>query len=222
MLNLDRCWTEHDVVVVDTETLGLTPDCGVCDIAAVRFSGGQPILTFTSLINCGRPIPTEASAIHGITDDMVKHAPSLPEIAGEILKVAKDAVPCAYSADFDRSFIQYNISGRDCAVFDLDFEQWIDVLVMVRDVDRYQSGSGRHKLSAACARRGIAIDGAHRALPDAIATGKLLYSMLERDELKPFPLGKLLAHIAKRKAQQEEDFRAWQARQPKREGVPTT
>lgn len=208
-LDLNKCWTEHDICVMDTETVGLEPSDGVCDVAAVRFRRGEVVDQFTSLVDPERPIPAEATAIHGITDADVRGKPSLWWLAPDLYRVAGGAVPCAYSADFDRNMIRYAISGAGCEAFDPAFEQWLDPLIVVRKVDRFQSGKGRHRLEAACARRGIAIDGAHRALPDAIATGRLLFEMLKRGEIKPCPLGKLLEYMGKLKREQEAAFMEW-------------
>jgi DNA polymerase-3 subunit epsilon len=221
-LDMDKCWTKHDLCVLDVETLGLNPEDGVCEIAAVRFVDGLIVssLSVGSLVNPGKLIPAEAAAIHRIRDEDVAAAPSLARLAPELFRAAHGAVPVAYCADFDRGFIHHAITGADCAAFDPAFEQWLDPLVIVRDVDRFTPGKGRHKLEAACARRGVQIDGAHRALPDATACGQLLFRMLERGEIKPCPLGKLLEHIGKRKRVQEADFQAWRSRQPKQEGAP--
>lgn len=198
-LDLAKCWTEHDICVFDTETCGLTPEDGVCDVAVVRFRRGEVVDKFTSLVDPERSIPAEATAVHGISDADVRGKPSLWALAPDLYRVAGGAVPCAYNADFDRDFIRHSISGAGCEAFDPAFEQWMDLLVVVRKVDRFRSGKGRHRLEAACARRGVAIDGAHRALPDAVAAGRLLFEMLNRGEIKPCPLGKLLEYMAKLK-----------------------
>lgn len=214
-LDLDKCWTEHDICVIDTETAGLAPEDGVCDVAAVRFRRGEVVDQFTSLVDPGKPIPEAATAIHHITDADVAGKPSLWSLAPDLYRVAGGAVPCAYSADFDRDMIRYAISGAGCEAFDPAFEQWVDPLIVVRKVDRFQSGKGRHRLEAACARRGVTIDGAHRALPDAIATGRLLFEMLKRGEIKPCPLGKLLEYMGRLKREQEHDFQVYLEQQQK-------
>jgi DNA polymerase III epsilon subunit family exonuclease len=213
IIDMNTCWTKHGLVVLDVETCGLDPADGVCDIAAVRFEGGLPVGRFSSFVNPGRPIPESATAIHGITDAHVADAPPLAMLAPDLLRLCDQAVPVAYSADFDRGFIHHSITGNECLTFDPDFAQWLDPLVVVRDADRFQSGKGRHRLEAACSRRGIKIDGAHRALPDALACGFLLYHMLARKEIKPCPLGKLLDYIGKRKREQEAAFKEFLFRQ---------
>jgi DNA polymerase-3 subunit epsilon len=208
-VDMNECWTRHALVVLDVETLGLSPDDGVCDIAAVRFEGGIQTAQFASYVNPGKSIPEAATAIHGIRDEHVKDALPLAAMAAGLFRVCKNAVPVAYCADFDMGFIRHEITGNDCLAFDPDFTQFLDPLVVVRDVDRFTPGKGRHKLESACARRGIKIDGAHRALPDAIACGRLLFEMLRRGEIKPCPLGKLLDYIAKRKRSQDAAFKEY-------------
>ena len=91
---------------------------------------------------------------------------------------------------------------------------------MIREVDRFIAGKGRHRLENTVKRWGIDMVGpAHRAETDAIAAGALLFRMLERGAIKPCPLGKLLTHTEKKRAAQERDFQAWQSRQPKRESA---
>ena len=64
--------------VFDTETAGL--DGGVCDIAIVRIDNDFNVVwQAESLIDPERPISPSASGIHHITDDMVKHEPTLAE-----------------------------------------------------------------------------------------------------------------------------------------------
>jgi len=64
-------------IAFDTETTGLYPGFDqVVEIAACRFKNGEVIDTFETLVNPGREIPPEITAIHGITDEMVSDAPS--------------------------------------------------------------------------------------------------------------------------------------------------
>jgi DNA polymerase-3 subunit epsilon len=187
-----------DVVVIDTETTGLPENDGrPVEIACVRFSGGLPVAQWSSLVNPGVPIPAEATAIHKITDEM---------------GLCKDAVPCAYNAEFDRFMLHREISGTDCLAFNPE-QSWIDPLVMIRDVDKFVSGKGKNKLENACRRRGIIIEGAHRAKADALATGFLLWRLKER--IGDISAADLIRRCDVRRKVQEAEFAAWQARQPK-------
>ncbi len=96
---------------------------------------------------------------------------------------------------------------------------WLDPLVIVRHVDRFVRGTGRHKLTAVCERRGITLEGAHRATADAEAAGRLLYSPDIRAALGDQTIGEVLRRQTIRAAEQDADFEAWRARQPKQEGA---
>jgi DNA polymerase III epsilon subunit-like protein len=215
-VDLTACIWDLPLVFIDTETSGLPPDGRACDVAAVRFQDGVPTAKFSSLINPGCEIPEQATAIHKITDEMVKSAPTLPEVASELLRVCAGAVACAYSADFDRFMLHAEIQGEDCHAFDPRLG-WVDVLVLIRHFDRFVPGSGRHKLTAACARRNIIIEGAHRAMPDAIATGFLMHRL--KDKIGKVSAAQLIERCAVRRAEQEASFQEWRSRQPAREAV---
>lgn len=71
-------------VWLDTETTGTNAAVdGVVQFGAARFPPGQPPSVRTWLVNPGRPIPKEASEIHGITDAMVAGAPTLDQLMGD-------------------------------------------------------------------------------------------------------------------------------------------
>lgn len=78
-------------------------------------------------------------------------------------------------------------------------------------------GTGRHKLTATCERRGIALVNAHAASDDAIAAG-MLWLQLER-EVRVI-VHEPATHVAVLRVQgalaekQEVDFQRWLARQP--------
>lgn len=218
MLDLDKCWTLHDLVVIDFETCGLLPSDGAVEVACARFESGLLVEVFETLLNPGKPIPESATAIHGIRDEHVAGKPTLIDVADRIAHVCRDAVPCAYSAPFDRGFLHASITGTDCPAFD-QAQLWMDPLVIVRKADRFVGGKGRHTLTATAKRWGVELDGAHRAKSDAIATGQLLYRMLERGAVKPCPLGKMLDAIEKMRAEQDADRDAWIAKQPPRESA---
>ena len=64
--------------IVDIETTGLSPLRGdrICEIAVLKVRNGRKTAQFQSLVNPERPISGGASAVNGITDDMVLDARS--------------------------------------------------------------------------------------------------------------------------------------------------
>jgi DNA polymerase-3 subunit epsilon len=218
-IDLDRGWTEQPIALIDFETCGLEPGDGVVEVAVARVEGMRVVSTWSSLVNPGKPIPEAASAVHGIKDADVADAPSMAELAGLILRICQDATPGAYNAGFDRAVLHHFITGSDCPAFDPSFAGWLDPLVVVKDVDRFVSGKGRHKLENVCRRWSVGLTNAHRALGDVVATAGLLIALHEAGKLPAMPLGKLLTRIEMRRAAQEADFQAWLARQPKTESA---
>jgi DNA polymerase III epsilon subunit-like protein len=82
----------------------------------------------------------------------------------------------------------------------------------VRDLDRYVSGKGRHKLETCCTRWGVALDGAHNALADARATGRLLWCLFERGKIRNYPAHELLTLVEQRRVVQDANFQAYLAK----------
>jgi DNA polymerase-3 subunit epsilon len=180
-------------------------------VAVVRFEGGVEVASFHTLLRPGCPIPEEASAIHGIMDEHVLDAPELVDVAHLLFEVAEHALPVAFNAGFDRCIFHRYISGTDCPLFD-PAQLWLCPLVVVRDVDKYERGKGRHKLETCCTRWGVELDGAHNALADARATGRLLWRLFEQKKIRDYPAAELLALIEQRRVVQDAEFQKYLAR----------
>lgn len=215
MLDLSKCWTEQPAIVaIDFETCGVHPSDGAVEVAAIRFEQGMLTAKFATFINPGRPIPQEATAIHQITDAMVAGAPELEDVAADLLAVCRDAIPVAYNAPFDRGFLHASITGKDCPAFDPEFGEWLDPLVIIRDVDKHERGAGKNKLTSACTRWGVEMEHAHRAMCDASATAALLFALTNKGKIPKMPLGKLLSKIETRRKIQDREFQEWLFKQP--------
>lgn len=218
-------WWQLPIAVLDWETSGPDPaTCAPVELAVVRFEGGEVVDRFSALINPECPIPAEATAIHGITDDMVASAGTARQAWAGAVRLLLGAVPCAYNAAFDRTILHRllpdALDGKAaCSYLELETAwPWLCPLVVVRHVDRFVRGKGRHKLTAACERRGIKLEDAHRATADAEAAGRLLFHADIRAALGDMTIGEVLRRQQIRAAEQERDFNDWKARQPKREG----
>lgn len=221
LLDPSIAWWTYPLVIVDFETTGPEPaEAQPVSIAAARFEQGTERASFYTLINPGCPIPPAATEIHGIHDADVAGAPELVDVAHELWKLAWDALPCGYNgASFDKAILHRFIEGTDCPLFERA-QGWIDPLVMIRSIDRYAPGSGRHKLATACERWGVpmAEGEAHNALGDVRATGRLLTELVRLDKVRAdVTLGRMLQHIELKRAEQERDFQAYRARLAARE-----
>lgn len=219
-LDLSAPWWSLPIVMFDFETTGVDPlTCMPVSVAAVRFEQGIERASFYSLLRPGIPIPEGAAKIHGITDEQVAYAPELVDVAGELGRVALDAVPGGYNGEtYDKPILHRFITGPDCPLFD-PAQAWIDPLVMVRAIDRYAAGSGRHKLARACARWGVPmLEGeAHNALGDVRALGRLLTRLVELGKVRTeVSLGRLLAYTAYKRAEQDREYIAYRAKVARR------
>jgi DNA polymerase III alpha subunit (gram-positive type) len=169
----NHSWLEVPTAWIDTETTGIKAGYDKCvQIGVVRFEGGKVVDSGACEINPGMPIPPSATEIHGITDEMVKDAPTIEEWFSDprTKRLLEGAQPGAYNASFDRNFVPP--FGDDWTW------PWVDSLSLVRKVDRFVSGKGRHKLTVAAQRHGIELIGkAHSAHTDATAAGQLFYKL---------------------------------------------
>lgn len=113
-----------DAVVFDTETTGTnTQTDKIVQMATVRLKNGKIVKgeggTFNQLINPEMPIPEEASAVNGITDEMVKDAPNMSAVLdgflGKHLNKENGAI-VVYNSKFDipllnRTIREHNVSA---------------------------------------------------------------------------------------------------------------
>lgn len=151
----------EDYAFIDTETTGIDPDIdGICEIAIVRFREGRPEV-WHSLVNPGHPIPPTASAVHNITDDDVKDAPSIKDLVPRIRELLDGAMVVAHNAKFDAGFVQPQLGE------DYDPSKWICSVRLSRHVFKQAPAHGnmvlRYWLKTSPRSEGL---GAHRAIDD--------------------------------------------------------
>ena len=177
-------WKNEPWFCVDVETTGLTAGQDrIVEVAGVWMRQGQVCEApdgspgrRATVVNPGIPIPDEASAIHGVTDERVMGMPTMDEVSPRFCAhVQQSTVLVAYNVPFDFGFLM-----AECAGFadDCRGAHHMDPLTVVREVGRYWPGKGRHKLTAAFRRLGLTLPGdAHRGSSDAIGAGMVLWHL---------------------------------------------
>nr|WP_049849454.1 3'-5' exonuclease [Trabulsiella odontotermitis] len=95
-------WIRKNYLILDTETTGLGTDAKIVEIAIIDCTGKTLLNT---LVNPGIPIPPEATAIHGITDEMVRDAPTWRDIERQVTDLL-DRKWIAYNASFDARMLR--------------------------------------------------------------------------------------------------------------------
>lgn len=163
------------IAFIDLETTGINITLDrIVELAIVKISPDGTKLVKRKLINPLMPIPASSSAIHGITDEMVKDAPSFKQVANEIKQFIEGADLGGYNSnrfdipmlleEFLRAGIEYTVDGKKLV-----------------DVQKIFHMMEQRTLSAAykfyCSKT---LEGAHGAEADATATWEVLEAQLER------------------------------------------
>jgi len=94
------------VAVIDFETTGLSPAEGdrATEIAAVIMENGKIVDRYQSLMNAGVHIPSFIEALTGISDAMVRKAPTAAAVMKEVFDFVGDYPMVAHNASFDCKF----------------------------------------------------------------------------------------------------------------------
>ena len=158
---------------LDTETTGLSPQGGgkICEVAVSVSQNGQVLEEFSTLINPGFPMSPEVIAIHGITNEMVKNAPTFADILPRLLGVLDDCVLVAHNADFDISFLRAEFEF--CGVHFPPYPV-IDTLKLARKSGKFE----RNRLGLIAQQLGISCEGWHRAMADTKMAEQIFYYFL--------------------------------------------
>ncbi|MBT8217301.1 MAG: DEDD exonuclease domain-containing protein [Acidimicrobiia bacterium] len=168
--------SEVTFCVLDLETTGGSPaDCGITEIGALRFRGGEPDGTFQTLVNPGGPIPPFITVLTGITQAMVIEAPPVEEALPAFLEFIGDAVIVGHNVRFDISFL--NAAAERLGYGRLS-NPYADTHALARRLCRNELRN--LKLSSLAAHFRSPTTPNHRAFDDAAATAHVFWGLLER------------------------------------------
>src|SRR5262245_4490625 len=114
---------QRPLAVVDLETTGVDPQRDrIVEISVLRFTPPIDRVHRTRRLNPGIPIPTEATQIHGITDEDVADEPGFAEVAPSLLAFLDGCDLCGYNlkrfdlrvlvAEFERAGLTFDLEGR--------------------------------------------------------------------------------------------------------------
>ena len=177
------------VAVIDFETTGISPyDSKAVEMAIVHLDlgMGNAEVVYNERFNPGIPIPEGASNVHGIYTKDVQECSTFGESFVNIMGLLENRVLAAYNLSYDWTVL--NCEYRKSITWHPDEVQrnpfgnqffGLCGLVMAKSIDTTSRGSGYHRLSNVCERRGISLDNAHSAGADALATAVLLERLLK-------------------------------------------
>ena len=161
------------VAFVDLETTGTSATGDrVTEVAIVRVVEGELVEEWSTLVDPERSIPPDIQILTGITNEMVKGAPTFSDIRHEVLGRLEGHLFVAHNARFDYGFLKNEFARLETAFT-------AEVLCTVRLSRRLYPEAVGHGLDALINRHGLvdpldAVDpsartGRHSALGDARA-----------------------------------------------------
>ena len=188
------------LVVLDTETTGFQPSShAIVELSAIKFHYPfEPVAAFSTLINPEKRIPSDASAVNGITNAMVKDSPLFSEIAPSFSEFIQGCNICGHNLLFDLRFLFASGLELPAGV------KYYDTLSLARKTlvkegsKDYNHHTGHyeeneewdvvdHKLETLCEHYGIYRSTQHRALSDAYATALVFKNLISDKTDISFP-----------------------------------
>lgn len=163
---------EIPFVAFDTETTGLHAADRLVELGAVRFRAGMVEAEWSTLVNPGSPIPPEAVAVHGISDDAVADAAAAREVLPTFLGFIEGAALVAHNAPFDVRVMALELLRAGLPLPD---NPVLDTCALSR---RLGIEVPNHRLGTLARALGVPQQHAHRALTDARVAKDLLQAYL--------------------------------------------
>jgi DNA polymerase-3 subunit epsilon len=181
------------VAVIDFETTGLSPAQGdrATEIAAVILEDGKVVDRYQSLMNAGIRIPAFIESLTGITNAMIRSAPSAAVVMNEVSAFVGDIPLVAHNASFDCKFWDAELDRID----QRRRQEFACSLLLAR---RLLPQATSHKLGDLIRYAKLPAAGrAHRALADAEMAASLLLH-LEVELRERHKVGKVTHELLRR------------------------
>jgi len=164
-----------EYAIVDIETTGgYAAGHAMTEIAIQIHDGISVQAIFETLINPQQDIPLYITALTGIGNELVEHAPTFQEIARQIHELLVGRIFVAHNVHFDYSFIKHHLAA--CG-YSWDAPK----LCTVRLSRKLLPGYPSYSLGKLCQRLNIPIHQRHRAGGDVTATRILFEQLLAQD-----------------------------------------
>lgn len=165
----------NPIAFIDLETTGINISADkIVEIAIVKILQDGTKQVKRKLINPEIPIPAQATEVHGISDEMVKDAPTFKQVANEIKQYIEGCDIGGYNSnrfdipllieEFLRVGINLNMQGR----------KFVDVQKVFHMMEQ-RTLTAAYKFY--CNK---SLDDAHSAEADATATWEILEAQIER------------------------------------------
>ena len=166
-------------VAIDFETAAGARDTA-CSVSLVRVRDCQIVDHFSTLINPECDFSPFNMRIHHITPEMVKDAPTFPEIAPVLCGFIGDDVLVAHNAPFD-----IDVLRKMCIRYDLEVPEY-EYLCTVQAARIAFPDLINHKLNTLCEALHIPLENHHDAMCDTCACANVLIDIAQKMEASNF------------------------------------
>ena len=159
------------ILLLDTETTGKNPATDqIIELCIQQGLDGEPR---TRRIKPTCPIHPEATAVHGITAEMLVDCPTFSQVGKDVARILGEAtVIIGYGLAYDLDIIQAELARAGMPPLDLTGKHLIDSLRLWHHFEPRSLTAAHERFS------GGKFEGAHGAAADVSATGRVLTGML--------------------------------------------
>ncbi|PWU19056.1 MAG: DNA polymerase III subunit epsilon [Bdellovibrio sp.] len=164
-----------DYIAFDLETTGTVAGVDrIVEIGAVKFVDGEVVGLFSTLVNPQMAMPAAASAVNGITDEMLQGRPLIGDLLQSLTEFCGEAILVAHNANFDAQFLIADYKRIEIAT---PRGVILDTLPMARKIF---PGLPNHRLSTVVQHLNIPASQYHRAEDDATLCGRVLEQIVQK------------------------------------------
>jgi len=182
--------SEATFTLIDLETTGFSAPYGdrIVEIGARKIRNGEVVDEYHQVVDPCRPIPSDASAVHGILDEDVREEPMFAEIADDLVDFIGDTILVSHHAEFEKSFIGLQLDEAGKSVPDCPFVNTVSL-------SRKALGTSANDLETLAQELDLDRAPTHRAFGDVEALHDLFEHLIEtlEEQVGVQTLGDLVA-----------------------------
>ena len=163
----DGALTE-EFVAFDLETTGLNSrEDKIIEIGAVIMKDGKEVDRFQTFVDPHQKLQGITTELTGITDAMLKGAPSIEEVLPQFIRFVGDRVLVAHNADFDTGFIRTACAKQNLPYTFTSVDTLALSMALMTEMKRY-------KLNLVADALNLPEFQHHRAADDAVTCGLIM------------------------------------------------
>ena len=166
---------DNEIVVFDIETTGLNfTESEIIEIGAIKIKKGGIISEkFSTFVKPKKKVPSEITALTGITNEDVATGVDLETALADFYKFTRNCTLVGHNISFDYGFINYY--GKKVG-YDFSDSPQQDTYELSH---KYLPGMKNYKLKTVAEHFNISLKNAHRAYHDAYATAEVFMKLAE-------------------------------------------